>query len=84
MQTLTKKELIETLDNVPDNALLIFTSNYGDRIGTMQAHPLGDVDQALLKESSYSDSGYALTDDLDHASEEFEDEVIYCLNLDEF
>lgn len=63
-RTITKEELIEALEDLPDGAQVAFSSDYGDHCHTQQAHELrGNVEQVTLRESAYSDSGWAVKDD---------------------
>lgn len=73
LHTITLKELEQALaqarrdygDEAGD-MLVCFTSSYGDRGRTEQAHSLrGVVDEVTLRESAYSDSGYAVADEDD-------------------
>jgi len=74
MKTITKEELMEVLENLPEGARIVFTSDYGDYHHTDQALPLkGDVEEREIVKSAYSHSGFALLDvDQD---EEDEDEM---------
>lgn len=58
---LTVRELIECLENLPDNAVVLFTCDYGDHCHTEQALPVSHVDQLsepdTIVESGYSHSG---------------------------
>jgi hypothetical protein len=74
-RTTTKAELIAALDDLNDNDLVAFASNYGDITSTMQVHPIsGNIDEHRLCESAYSDSGYAIADD-DRGDDEEMDEI---------
>lgn len=76
MTTCTLDELIDALQEAREDhggdKKVVFASNYGDRCRTQQAHGIrGRVEEALLTESGYSDSGYALADeDEDHGDYE--------------
>lgn len=64
LQTITVGELIARLQGEDPDAQVVFASDYGDRGRTRQAHAIrGHVEEALLHESAYSDSGFALSDD---------------------
>jgi len=67
MDTCTLDDLIAALQEAKDehggDVKVVFTSNYGDRARTQQAHRLyGRVEETQLVESAYSDSGYAVAD----------------------
>lgn len=63
-KTLTASELIDYLQDVDPDMSVVFASNYGDRSQTQQVHFLsGRFDERTLKESAYSDSGWALMRD---------------------
>lgn len=62
--TITVRQLIERLQDEDPDAKVVFSSDYGDRVGTRQVHFLkGDFEQGKVGESAYSDSGFALADD---------------------
>ncbi len=64
MRTVTAKQLIEELKQLPPNAQLAFVSDYGDRVGTQQVHFLqGDIEKKWISENAYSDSGYAVDEE---------------------
>lgn len=64
MKTITVRELRDLLDDYDDDTPVIFSSNYGDRGRTEQAHALsGDADLVTLRKSGYSESGYAVVED---------------------
>lgn len=64
MESITVKELKALLEDWDDEARVVFGSNYGDRSGTVQAHRLrGRIEEVTLRESAYSDSGYAINED---------------------
>lgn len=61
LNTITVAELIETLKGLPEDALVAFASDYGDRCHTMQVHKLnGEAEMMLIEESAYSNSGFAI------------------------
>jgi hypothetical protein len=54
--------LLGALVDVPDDGMVAFSSNYGDRAGTEQVHALnGDVKEEAIYETVYSRSGYAVS-----------------------
>jgi len=62
-ETITKAELISALSNLADDDRIAFASDYGDRCHTQQVHALrGELQDAVIKESAYSDSGFAIED----------------------
>jgi hypothetical protein len=62
-RTITKAELIESLEDLNDDDAIAFASDYGDIVHTMQVHRIqGVIDEAVLEESAYSDSGFAIRD----------------------
>lgn len=66
MRTITAAQLIAELEGIPPDAKVVFASDYGDRCGTQQVHFLrGYIERVTIKESGYSDSGYAVDEDGD-------------------
>jgi len=68
LKTITKRELIDLLedDDAPDDALVIFATDYGDRGHTEQALGIrGEVEEVIVTESAYSNSGFAISDNPD-------------------
>lgn len=64
MRTVTAKQLIEELKQIPPNSPVAFASDYGDRCHTQQVIFLrGDIEKTHINESGYSDSGYAVDED---------------------
>ena len=64
LKTITVRELIEALQNEDPEARVVFASNYGDRARTQQAHAIkGECEPATLRESGYSDSGWAVDEE---------------------
>lgn len=73
LRTLTVRELIDLLSNEDENALVITSADYGDRSHTAQALPLrGHLETVTIRESGYSNSGFAIDDedDLDASNDE--------------
>ena len=63
IKTLTVKQLIGRLENEDPDALVVFTSNYGDHGRTEQVHFIkGRFQEQELRKSAYSESGYAIAD----------------------
>lgn len=79
LDTLTVGELKAQLNHFEDDTPVVSTVSYGDRVGTMQAIAVGDLDHAHLQSTSYSDSGYAviLAEDADE-----DDPEVLVLNYD--
>jgi hypothetical protein len=72
-KSITVARLRELLADQPDDALVAFTANYGDRCNTAQALPLsGDCEMTAVVPSAYSDSGFALGDEVDGDGDDFE------------
>lgn len=66
-ETVTLDDLIHQLQQARDEhggaARVVLATSYGDRGRTMQVHDIsGAVERVELKESGYSESGYALRD----------------------
>lgn len=81
MQTCTLDELIAALEEAREehggNVKVVFTSNYGDRGRTQQAHRLyARVEETQLVESAYSDSGYAVADSDEGMHDEYEERKV--------
>jgi hypothetical protein len=71
LRTITVGDLIDLLKNEDENALVIFGADYGDRSHTEQALPLkGECETVNVKETGYSNSGFAIVDEDDS---DFED-----------
>lgn len=73
LRTITKRELIERLEDsdAPDDALVIFSTDYGDRGNTQQALGIsGEIEEVLIHESAYSNSGFAIAEDEDDLDED--------------
>lgn len=63
MKTITVGELMQLLSDYDPERKVIFAANYGDRGRTQQAIPIrGELEEMPLRESGYSDSGYALAE----------------------
>lgn len=76
---LTVRDLIERLQECDQNAVVVFTCDYGDYNHTQQALPVGSVEtmdgSKKIAESAYSRSGLSLEDQDGPES--------YCPNCDE-
>lgn len=73
MRTITVRELRQALEDVDQDAFVVFTSDYGDRSRTAQALPLrGEVEETLLVKSAYSTSGFALAESDEDADEDID------------
>jgi len=65
-RSMTVGELRELLDGQDDEALVVFTSDYGDHCHTRQVHLLdGVLDETLVEKGAYSDSGWIVASDED-------------------
>lgn len=67
--TLTCRQLREHLKDMPDDAPVVFSTNYGDRAMTRQLHPVtgNDIEAHTMgdiEETAYSDSGFRIADDM--------------------
>lgn len=70
IRTITARELLdlaqEIIDMHGDEALVVTACDYGDRCHTQQIIPIsstGEFEEKVVKESAYSQSGYAIRDD---------------------
>lgn len=82
LQTITKRQLLDLLDDVEDDARIVFSSDYGDRGHTEQAHEIkGEIEQVKVHESAYSASGFAIAenddDEDDDDREDGDDYYVY-------
>ena len=71
---MTVAQLREALEGYADNAIVLFTCDYGDHYHTQQALPIEEVvltelDWKIVVESAYSQSGLAV-EDIDERDEE--------------
>jgi hypothetical protein len=68
LRTITVADLKRLLDGEEDDALVIFSTDYGDYHHTPQALGLrGETEEVFVEESAYSNSGFAVQreEDLD-------------------
>ena len=79
MNTLTVRELIKELERYPDDMLVVAACDYGDRVHTMQAVRLSDVDEMALAKTDYSYSGYRVV----YGHNEDAGQSVICLNADQ-
>ena len=71
LRTITVGDLINMLKDEDPDALVVFSSDYGDYHHTQQAHGLrGDIEEVKLSESAYSHSGFAVADEDDEDEDE--------------
>ncbi|AUR81861.1 hypothetical protein NVP1015O_47 [Vibrio phage 1.015.O._10N.222.51.E5] len=75
IESLTVKELIEELQQLDPDMEVYSGSDYGDRLNTTQANPVGCIGTMYLHKSAYSSTGYKL-------DEEASDHEVYVLNSD--
>lgn len=61
LRSCTVQELLDALEGEDRKAMVVFASNYGDLGKTQQVHAIaGDVEEQIIEESAYSDSGWAV------------------------
>ena len=59
-EALTRLDAARAKGELDDDTPICFASDYGDYSHTQQLHPLtGEIDTAIVKESAYSESGFA-------------------------
>jgi hypothetical protein len=77
---MTVAQLRQELERFDDDALVVFANDYGDRSHTMQIGGIETVSESKIRESAYSQSGFALPhededgDDDDDSESESDDE----------
>lgn len=83
LKTITVAELIDALEDLEPEALVIFSTDYGDYHHTAQALPIkGEIEEGTVSESAYSNSGFQLhQEEEDERSEE--GECMDCGKIDE-
>lgn len=63
-RAMTVASLIEALQEMPEDAVVVFSCDYGDYHHTMQALPVTEIevlqDSEVMVESAYSQSGLAI------------------------
>lgn len=70
MKTITVRQLRDLLDGEDDDALVLFTADYGDRGHTEQALPLdGEIEEVTIRETAYSNSGFRIHEDAEDAED---------------
>ncbi len=68
-RTITVRELIDALELEDENALVIFSADYGDYSHTQQALFIeGTTEEVTIHESAYSRTGFAI-DENDEAED---------------
>ncbi|MCM1260544.1 MAG: hypothetical protein NC222_06275 [Staphylococcus sp.] len=77
LQTLTVKELIKVLSQYDDDTKVAISCDYGDYFHTEQVIPLqfGQEELTSIKETSYSQSGFAVKND-EFVSKQNEEKVL--------
>lgn len=71
LRTITVARLQEILEGEKPDALVIFSTDYGDYSHTPQALPLrGDTEEVKVQKSAYSNSGYSVVTEEDEDFEE--------------
>ena len=73
IKSLTVKQLIERLTDLPPDALVVLTSDYGDHCHTEQALAVEDVEELTIREGAYSSSGW-IVPEIDDEDEDDEDD----------
>lgn len=72
--TITVSELIERLQDQDPDALVIFSTDYGDYHHTPQALPIdGNIEEVVIAKSAYSNSGFQLIEREEEAEEDNND-----------
>lgn len=81
-KSITVQELIDVLSDLPPEAMIAFSSNYGDYHKTQQVHAIeGVAEEACIERSAYSDSGFAIVSEADDDVDEGEAHaIVYILN----
>lgn len=70
-RTITVAQLLEALEGEDPEALVVFSTDYGDYCHTQQALPLkGELEEVEIKESGYSNSGFAIIEEEDRDDDE--------------
>ncbi len=70
MRTVTAAQLIEELQDIPPDAQVAFSSDYGDYVHTQQVHFLrGNVEETPISKTAYSCSGYAVANEGEDTTE---------------
>lgn len=78
-RALTVAQLIEELQQYPEEALVVFASDYGDHCHTTQALLVTSVEQTYstcIYDTAYSDSGLAIREDSDSEDGEEDEEKV--------
>lgn len=74
LKSLTVRELIDELEMMPDDAVVVLTSDYGDHCHTEQALRIDSVEElTILKRGAYSASGWVVNDEEPEEDDEPED-----------
>jgi hypothetical protein len=69
--SITKAQLLDAIEFIPDDALVCFSSDYGDIGHTKQVHSLqGYAEERRIEKSAYSHSDFALVEDDDEDSDD--------------
>lgn len=63
INTTTVGALKAQLDSFPDDLPAVSCVSFGDRLNTMQAIAVGELEVGGIETTGYSDSGYAVTED---------------------
>jgi Large polyvalent protein associated domain 29 len=65
---------VDALEEFPDSTPVVFANDYGDRGNTMQVGGIDEVVQSPIRESGYSNSGWALPHEAADSDGEDDDE----------
>ncbi len=81
VRTVTAKELIEVLNELPEGARVAFSSDYGDYVHTEQLHLIrGETELVDVCESAYSHSQLAVERDDDEGHNFNPENQVYLIN----
>lgn len=77
LNTISVGELKEILENYDDETPVAFACNYGDRCRTLQVINIhGNDSMEYIHETAYSESGFAVTRNLDDCDEDDGDKEV--------
>lgn len=80
VETITARELIEALQEIPPDATVAFASDFGDHCHTEQLHPLeGHIEKTHAKQSAYSDSGWAVDNDPENTPQPLASGIVWVI-----
>jgi hypothetical protein len=80
-ESITVAQLIEVLQAESPDAIVAFSSNYGDICNTIQLHRInGEVQREVVCESGYSNSGFAVETDDDASGNQAELQTVLVIS----